>query len=73
MCIPKEELLAVFDHDGKPTGESVPRSVAHSKGNLHGASHVLICKQENDHDHHDTHELEQMHHGLLRDTEHEAL
>lgn len=46
MCIPKEELLAVFDRDGKPTGESVPRSVAHSKGILHGASHVLICRQE---------------------------
>lgn len=42
----KEELLEVFGEDGRPTGKGVARSLAHREGILHGASHILICKQE---------------------------
>ena len=39
-----EELLAVFGEDGTPTGEAVPRSIAHKDGVLHGAAHVYIYR-----------------------------
>ena len=39
-----EELLAVFNEDGEPTGEAVKRSEAHKGGILHGAAHVYIYR-----------------------------
>ncbi len=39
-----EELLAVLNDDGTPTGEAVSRYVAHRDGVLHGTSQIFIYR-----------------------------
>ena len=41
------ELLDIVDELGKPTGETVERSLAHSKGILHRTSHVWLVRKYN--------------------------
>lgn len=40
------ELLDVVDERGIPTGETVERTVAHSKGIMHRTSHVWILRKQ---------------------------
>ncbi len=41
------ELLERFREDGTPCGEGVSRTLAHTEGIFHGASHTYVCKREN--------------------------
>ena len=42
------EQLELFHSDGTPVGAGISREVAHSEGILHGASHIIIRKWEQD-------------------------
>ncbi len=42
-----KEFLDVVDENGIPTGETVDRETAHSKGILHRTSHVWIFRKKN--------------------------
>ena len=37
------EMLDIVDENGLPTGQAVPRTVAHAEGLRHRTSHVWIC------------------------------
>lgn len=42
------ELFDVVDEDGEPTGETVERTLAHSKGIRHRTSHVWLLRRRRD-------------------------
>ncbi len=41
-----DELIDIVDHNGIPTGVSVPKSEIHSKGHLHNTAHVWCYTSE---------------------------
>ena len=41
------EMLDIVDENGLPTGQAVPRTVAHAKGLRHRTSHVWIVRKKN--------------------------
>lgn len=41
-----EELFDIIDTNGKPTGKTVPRRIAHEKGIRHSTSHVWVLNQK---------------------------
>jgi isopentenyldiphosphate isomerase len=43
----KEEMLAVLNEQGDPTGEAVSRTEAHRNGILHGAARIYIYRIKN--------------------------
>lgn len=40
------EMLDIVDENGVPTGQSVPRTVAHAEGRRHRTSHVWIVRRK---------------------------
>ena len=36
------EILDIVDEQGRPTGQTVPRAVAHAEGIRHRTSHCLL-------------------------------
>ena len=36
------EILDIVDEQGRPTGQTIPRAVAHAEGIRHRTSHVWI-------------------------------
>ena len=41
------EMLDIVDENGLPTGQAVPRTVAHAEGLRHRTSHVWIVRKKN--------------------------
>ncbi len=41
------EMLDIVDENGVPTGQSVPRTMAHAEGLRHRTSHVWIVRRKN--------------------------
>jgi len=41
------EMLDIVDENGVPTGQAVPRTVAHAEGLRHRTSHVWIVRKKN--------------------------
>ena len=41
------EMLDIVDENGLPTGQAVPRTVAHAEGLRHRTSHVWIVRRKN--------------------------
>ena len=39
------EILDIVDEQGRPTGQTVPRAVAHAEGIRHRTSHVWILRR----------------------------
>ena len=44
---PMPEMLDIVDENGLPTGQAVPRTVAHAEGLRHRTSHVWIVRKKN--------------------------
>lgn len=42
------EILDIVDEHGQPTGETVPRSIAHTEGIRHRTSHVWLARRRGD-------------------------
>lgn len=42
------ELLDIVDENGKPTGETVERKIAHSEGIRHRTAHVWIVRKSDE-------------------------
>lgn len=40
------ELLDIVDEQGRPTGETIERTLAHEQGILHRTSHVWIMREK---------------------------